>query len=43
MKNGKEHGLVTEWYENGKKEYEGNFKDGKKLSETIYENGEQVK
>jgi antitoxin component YwqK of YwqJK toxin-antitoxin module len=26
---GKKHGLMTEWYENGQKRTEGNTKDGK--------------
>ena len=31
-KNGKKDGLFTWWYKNGKKEYEGTYSEGKKLS-----------
>ena len=37
------NGLSTEWYENGQKEIEGTFKDGKPdgLSTLWYENGQK--
>ena len=35
-KNGKEDGLYTEWFENGQKAMEENYKDGKKISEKFW-------
>ena len=32
LKDGKEHGLYTQWYENGQKSWEGTFKDGEEIS-----------
>ncbi|MBT3569445.1 MAG: hypothetical protein HN494_11415 [Opitutae bacterium] len=32
LKDGKKHGLWTEWYENGQKEFEATFKDGESIS-----------
>ena len=33
IKDGKQDGLLTSWYENGQLHYEGNYKDGKLISE----------
>ncbi|NBW26890.1 MAG: toxin-antitoxin system YwqK family antitoxin, partial [Methylophilaceae bacterium] len=33
---GKEHGSFTQWYDNGAKRSEANFKDGKKEGYEIY-------
>ena len=43
FKNGKEDGLVTDWYENGKKKVESIYKDGKRdgLVTNWYENGQK--
>ena len=43
IKNGKEDGLATYWYENGKKQAEGTYKDGEPdgLSTDWYENGQK--
>ena len=37
------NGLLTEWYENGQKSYEGTFKDGEQqgLHTSWYENGQK--
>ena len=42
-KNGKLHGLITEWYENGQKKTQGHFKDGKEdgLQTSWYESGQK--
>lgn len=42
-KNGKQHGVSTEWYENGQKRMERNYKEGNKdgLTTTWYENGQK--
>ena len=41
-KDGKEDGLSTRWYENGQKNYEFTYKDGKYISATSWKsNGEQ--
>jgi antitoxin component YwqK of YwqJK toxin-antitoxin module len=42
-KDGEFDGLITEWYENGKKSGEINFKNGKKdgLTTLWYENGKK--
>ena len=43
FKNGKQNGLLTNWYKNGEKKEEGTFKDGERdgLRTYWYENGEK--
>jgi antitoxin component YwqK of YwqJK toxin-antitoxin module len=36
-------GLTTWWYENGQKEYEGTYKNGKKISEKEWDEDGSVK
>ena len=44
-KEGKMHGLYTNWYKNGQKKEEGNYKDGKRdgLWTTWFEGGNKEK
>jgi antitoxin component YwqK of YwqJK toxin-antitoxin module len=44
IKNGKPHGLSTQWYENGKMQAKANNRDGKHdgLAERWYENGKKA-
>ena len=35
-KDGKEDGLYTRWYENGQKDWEGTYKDGKKMDYLLF-------
>ena len=43
IKNGKQDGLWTDWYENGQKESEGTWKDGEKISEKYWNEDGSVK
>ena len=43
MKDGKEDGLFTEWYENGQKIYEGTIKDDELISKKEWNKDGSVK
>ena len=42
-KSGKIDGLQTMWYENGQKKYEGTYKNGKRVSERLWNKDGSVK